>query len=338
MNAKAINPQRREIKTAAHKGDFWKPCPGTSDDYLCCGYQILTPMTGCGMYCCYCVLQVYFDHQHQTFFENFDDLENEVHRKMGEYETAGAAASHSSRRHVVRIGTGEFSDSLFQETKLGLSKKVAAIFDRYDNVLVEFKTKSTDISTLNQIKTPKKAVIGFSVNTETVVSRLEKGTAPIIERLKAARRCADMGFNVAFHFDPVVWYNGWEEEYCQAVSMIYDHIGDVRKIAWCSMGGFRCMPSLKGELRRLGMDLPLFAGEMILGADGKLRYPRPLRVDFYRAIDSQFKKHQPGAPLYLCMESREVWEECGMYGRIAGYEIDPLTSFLDDRARIILSL
>jgi spore photoproduct lyase len=319
-----VNPQRRVLKTAVRKGEFWKPCPGTSGDYLCCGYQILTPMTGCGMYCRYCVLQVYFDHQHQTVFENFGDLENEVHRKMGEC------------RNIVRIGTGEFTDSLFQETRLGLSKKVAAVFDRYDNVLLEFKTKSVDISTLNRIKNPQKIVIGFSVNTERIVNRLEKGTAPIIERLKVARRCVDMGFNVAFHFDPIVWYRGWEDEYSRTVSMIYDHINNINKIAWCSMGGFRCMPSLKSELRRLGADLPLFAGEMILGADGKLRYPRPLRVDFYRVMDAQFKKHHPDAPLYLCMESREVWEECGMYGRIAGYEIDPLTSFLDDRAKVIL--
>jgi spore photoproduct lyase len=323
-----INPQRRELKTAVHKGEFWKPCPGTSDDYLCCGYQILTPMTGCGMYCRYCVLQVYFDHQHQTVFENFDDLEREVHSKMEnrpEY-----------KNRVVRIGTGEFSDSLYQENKLGLSKKVADIFDRYDNVLLEFKTKSVNISTLGEIKNPQKIVIGFSLNTARMVQLLEAGTASIIERLKAARRLEGMGFKLAFHFDPIVWYDKWEEEYRQTVSMIYDHIKDAQNIAWCSMGGFRCMPSLKTELRRLGADMPLFAGEMVLGADGKLRYPRTLRVDFYRAMDDQFKKHQPDAPLYLCMESREVWEESGMYGRIAGYGDNPLAGFLDERAKIIL--
>jgi len=325
-----ISPQRREIKTVVHRGEFWKPCPGTSDDYLCCGYQILTPMTGCGMYCCYCVLQVYFDNQYQTVFENFADLEREVHGKMEMPEY---------KNRVVRIGTGEFGDSLFLENKFGLSKKVADIFDRYDNVLVEFKTKSANVSTLGGIKNPQKVVIGFSLNTDTMVKQLERGTAPIAERLKAARQCVDMGFSAAFHFDPIVWHDGWEKEYRRAVSMIYDYIGDARKIAWCSMGGFRCMPALKSELRRLGMDLPIFAGEMILGADGKLRYPRPLRVGFYRAMDDQFKKHQPDAPIYLCMESREVWEECGMSGRINnGDDNGGLTRFLDKRAECILGI
>ena len=322
-----ISPQRREVKTARHRGEFWKPCPGTSDDYLCCGYQILTPMTGCGMYCCYCVLQAYFDNQYQIVFENFGDLEREAHRKMETPEY---------RDKVVRIGTGEFGDSLFQENNLGLSKRVADVFDRYDNVLVEFKTKSANVKALGKVRNPRKIVVGFSMNTERMVSQLERGTAPVAERLKAARWCVEAGFSVAFHFDPMVWYGAWEEEYRHAVSMIYDFIGDTRKIAWCSMGGFRCMPPLKTGLRRLGMDLPLFAGEMILGADGKLRYPRTLRADFYRAMDSEFRTRQPDAPLYLCMESREVWEECGMFGRIN--VSGGLSRFLDRRAEIILSL
>ncbi|MDR3012247.1 MAG: hypothetical protein LBU70_03445, partial [Chitinispirillales bacterium] len=296
-----INPERQQLKTAVRKGEFWKPCPGTSAHYLCCGYQIVTPMTGCGMYCQYCVLQVYFDEQHQTVFENFGDLENEIHHKMAGYQN-----------RIIRVGTGEFSDSLHQEGRLGLSKKIAAIFDRYDNVLLEFKTKSVNISTLNQIKNPQKIVIGFSLNTERAVDQFEKRTAPIAERLKAALKCEEMGFSVAFHFDPIIWYDNWEKEYRQIVSMIYDHIKDTHKIAWCSMGGFRCMPSLKNKLRQDETHLPLFAGEMVLGIDGKLRYPRTIRVDLYRAMANQFKKYQPDAPLYLCMESREVWEECGM--------------------------
>lgn len=317
----SIDPVRLELKTAVNKGEFWKPCPGTSDDYLCCGYEILTPLTGCGMYCSYCVLQVYFNHQHQTVYENFDDLEREVHRKMEERATG-----------VVRFGTGEFGDSLFLENRLGLSKKVADVLDRYDNVLVEFKTKSANVSTLGQIKNPQKAVIGFSLNTERMVKQLEKGTAPVKKRLEAAALCEEMGFSVAFHFDPMVWYDGWEKEYREVVSMIYHYVKKPQSIAWCSMGGFRTMPSLKSELIKRSIQFPLFAGEMILGADGKLRYPRPLRIEFYKAMDDEFKKHDDNAPLYMCMESREVWEECGMYGRIP----NGLTRFLDERAVSIL--
>ncbi|MFP4015308.1 MAG: radical SAM protein [Chitinispirillaceae bacterium] len=318
-----VMSERHLLKKAVHKGEFWKPCPGTIDEYLCCGYQIITPLTGCGMYCSYCILQAYFDHQHQVWFENFDDLEREIHEKM---------AAHTDG--VVRFGTGEFGDSLLQENRLGLSRKVAAILDRYDNVLVEFKTKSTNVSTLGEIENPRKVVIGFSLNTEKMVEQLEKGTAPIKKRLEAARYCEEIGFNVAFHFDPMVWYENWEADYRRVVSMIYDHIEDPDRIIWCSVGGFRTMPHLKKQLKSRGEHLPLFAGEMITAADGKLRYPRLLRTAFYKVMDEQFRRFHPDVTLYMCMESREVWESAGMYHRIP----HGLTHYLDERARTILGI
>ncbi|KMQ52801.1 DNA repair photolyase-like protein [Chitinispirillum alkaliphilum] len=311
---------RDTLITDVNKGEFWKPCPGTSKEYFCCGYQIITPLTGCGMYCSYCILQAYFGHSHQVHYSNFEDLQREVAQKM------------EGRKGIVRFGTGEFADSLYQEDNLGLCKKIAALLQPYDNVLVEFKTKSTCIDTLYRIEQPGKVVIGFSLNTDRMIRSLEEKTASLIQRLEAAQKCEKMGFYLAFHFDPMVWHREWETEYRNVVRIIFDYIEDPKKIAWCSMGGFRTMPSLKGILRKEGKDLPLFSGEMIHGADGKLRYPRPLRVKFYRAMKEEFEKFDPDITLYMCMESREVWEASGMITRIPG----GLKKYLDLRANEIL--
>jgi spore photoproduct lyase len=304
------------VEDAVFNGEFWKPCPGTGGGYLCCGYQILSPQQGCGMYCRYCILQVYFEKQCRVLFENYRDLEREVARKMAVW------------RGVVRFGTGEFTDSLFAEDKTGLSRKIAATLEPYDNAVVEFKTKSANVANLHEIKRPQRAVIGFSVNTPRVIAMFEKGTASLEERLAAARQCEAKGFHVAFHFDPIIWYDGWEKEYRTVVREIYSHVKNPRAIAWCSMGGFRTNPSLKKYLRTMHEHLPLFSGEMIIGNDGKLRYFRPYRVALYRALLDEFDKHDPAVTLYLCMESAEVWEDCGMAGRIP----DGLASYLDARA------
>lgn len=303
-------------ESAVFKGEFWKPCPGTGDGYLCCGYQILSPQQGCGMYCRYCILQVYFERQCRVLFENYGDLEREVARKMAAW------------RGVVRFGTGEFTDSLFDEDVTGISRKIAATLAPYDNVVIEFKTKSANVATLHEIKRPRRAVIGFSVNTPRVIAMFEKDTASLEARLAAARQCESMGFHVAFHFDPIIWYDGWEEEYRSVVSAIYAQVKNPRAIAWCSMGGFRTNPMLKKYLRTRHEHLPLFSGEMIIGKDGKLRYFRPYRAALYRTLLDEFEKHDPAVTLYLCMESMEVWNDCGMAGRIP----DGLASYLDARA------
>jgi len=308
------------VEKSLFKGEFWKPCPGTSGGYLCCGYQILTPQRGCGMYCRYCILQVYFERHCRILFQNYSELESEVAQKM--------AAWHG----VVRLGTGEFTDSLFAENRLKLSQKIAATLEPYHNAVVEFKTKSSNIEGLAGIARPQRVVVGFSVNTPRMIAMFEKGTAPFEERLSAAKRCEAMGFYVAFHFDPMFWYDGWEEEYRSVVRAIYAHVKNPRKIAWCSMGGFRTNPMLKKHLRDTNDHVPLFSGEMIVGKDGKLRYFRPYRRVLYSVMQDEFEQHDPKVTLYLCMESREMWEAAGMVKRIPF----GLPRYLDNRAEEIL--
>ena len=317
----ALSQNRGALARSVNQGEFWKPCPGTTGDYLCCGYQILTPLTGCGMYCRYCVLQAYFDHQCQVVFENYDYLEREVRSKL---ETTSG---------IVRFGTGEFADSLFLEPKLGLSRKIAKLLEPYKNVVVEFKTKSANVGLLAQISDPSKVIIGFSLNTPRMIDLMEKGTASLEQRLEAARRCEEMGFHTAFHFDPIIWYPDWKREYRALVRKIFSVIRKPERIAWWSMGGFRCMPELKKLLKQKNEHLPLFTGEMITGTDKKLRYFRPVRTGFYRVLQKEIMDHFSETPLYLCMESPVVWKEAEMAWRIP----EGLTAYLDMRAVSILN-
>jgi spore photoproduct lyase len=325
-NGEGIDPSflthRNEIVSSRENGEFWKPCPGTTKGYLCCGYQIITPMTCCGMYCRYCVLQAYLENQAQVVYENIPDLENEIVRKMAAW------------KGVVRFGTGEFGDSLFLENRFHLSERIAAILEPYPNVVVEFKTKSTNISGLAKIKDPAKVIVGFSMNTPAMIGLHERNTALLEERLAAVRRCIEMGFWVAFHFDPIIYYPQWKQEYPEVVRNIFDHVKDPGKIAWWSMGGFRSAPGLKEHLKKSNMHLPLFSAEMIVGEDGKYRYIRPVRVDFYETMRSEVEKHYPAVPLYLCMESPEVWEASGMMKRIP----KGLVRYLDERAEEMLGM
>lgn len=223
----SISSDRSAVFHTTFKGDFWKPCPGTTKGYLCCGYQIITPMSGCGMYCRYCVLQAYFAHSCHIVYDNFDDLTNEIRGKL------------DNNNRIVRFGTGEFGDSLYNEHLFGFSRKIAALLESYPSTIVEFKTKSTNIEPLREIKNPRQVIVGFSMNTEHNISVLEKDTAPLHQRLEAARKCLEMGFHVSFHFDPMIWYDNWESDYRETVRMIFSYIKNPQKIAWVSMGGFR---------------------------------------------------------------------------------------------------
>ncbi|MBD3346549.1 MAG: radical SAM protein [Chitinivibrionales bacterium] len=311
---------RKAVVTAVNSGEFLKPCPGTTRGYYCCGYKVLTPLTGCGMYCAYCILQVYFEQQCQVLYKNFGDLKSEIKQKL------------NSSTGTLRIGTGEFADSLYLENEYGLSRKIAGLLSPYPNVLTEFKTKSSNVAALKEIENPKKVVVGFSMNTPRMINAFEFDTASLEDRLNAAALCEKMGFRVAFHFDPMIYYPEWEHEYRSVVQSIFGSIQNPDKIAWISLGGFRTMPVLK----KLHFNNPayrsLFCGEMVLGEDRKLRYFRPIRVEFYQAMKEEIEKYSPRATLYLCMESPEVWKDCGLITRIP----KGLVHYLDRRAEEML--
>ena len=320
MNQEVTNSDRSRIVHEIQKGEFWKPCPGTAGGYLCCGYQIITPMTGCGMYCRYCILQSYFNCEYRVVYDNFNDLENEVRSKL------------EKRKGIIRFGTGEFADSLHAEEQTGISVKVAELLEPYPDVIVEFKTKSAVVEPLRKIRTPGKVIVAFSLNSPRMVEVMERTTAPLEQRFAAAKKALSMGFKVAFHFDPIFYYEGWEQEYTGIVDRIYETVDDVSKIAWISMGGFRTTPLLKLSLKEKNAHLPLFSGEMITGNDGKLRYFRPIRTEIYKGMQKAFYQYQSDAPIYLCMESPEVWRDSGMINRIP----KGLPTYLDERARSLL--
>jgi spore photoproduct lyase len=314
MNTKTTaDPGREKTVTLEFQGEFWKPCPGTGGGYLCCGYQILTPLRGCGMYCRYCILQVYFERQSQVLFENYTELESEVRRKM------------TTWNGVVRFGTGEFGDSLYAEDVFGLSRKIAATLEPYGNAVVEFKTKSVNIGTLGEIKRPGRVVIGFSLNTPRMIALFEKDTALLEERLTAARTCEEMGFHVAFHFDPMLWYPGWEEEYRDVVKSLYSAVRDPDSIAWVSLGGFRTIPQLKKALRQKGLHLPLFSGEMITGNDGSCVISGQSVRDFTGQCGKSLNHTIKRSP-FIC-----VWR-AGRCGRMRGW----WREFREDWRRILM--
>jgi spore photoproduct lyase len=78
---------------------------------------------------------------------------------------------------------------------------------------------------------------------------------------------------------------------------------------WVSLGALRFTPRLKAIMRERFRRSALPLGEHVQGRDGKLRYPRSLRVDAYRLMLRWLREYSPRLPVYLCMESARVWHD-----------------------------
>jgi spore photoproduct lyase len=141
-----------------------------------------------------------------------------------------------------------------------------------------------------------------------MIEKEEMRTAPLKERIDAARRCQEKGYLLGFHFDPILCHEGWEKEYQETIIQLFKQI-DPKRVVWVSLGGFRYPPKLKAIAEERFPKTEIFLGELFPGRDSKFRYLKEIRAEMYRKMEDWLREADPGLFIYLCMESKEVWEK-----------------------------
>ena len=277
-------------------GKLLKPCPGTSN-HICCGYFVINAITNCPMDCSYCILQGYLNNPFLNLYINWDDLLQEI----DDFLLRGQPS-------FPRLGTGELSDSLALESIFPLSQFLVPFFAERPHGILELKTKSANVDPLLHLDHRGKTVVSWSLNPPSMIEREEKRTVPLEERIHAARKCQEKGYPLGFHFDPLIYYGGWEKEYKETVIQLFEQI-DPKRVVWVSLGGFRYPPKLKAIAEERFPNTEVFLGELFPGRDAKFRYLKEIRVEMYQKMVGWLKEADPDLFIYLCMESKEVWEK-----------------------------
>jgi spore photoproduct lyase len=281
-----------------HRGTFLKHCP-CSPCSRGCGYHFLHIGIGCPIECSYCFLPGFIDTSFPLLLVNFDDLEQEL-------------AALAQQKKPLRMGTGEMTDSLIFEPLTGFARYLTQMFAQWPHLTLELKTKSLFVDSLLDVAS-KNVVIAWSLNPAAVAA-IEEPLAPLPEdRLRAAERCCAAGYRVGFHFDPIIACPDWQEHYHKFLQQMFARISPLQ-IAWISLGTFRILPQLRDYMRRRFPQTQTILGELVTAYDGKLRYFRPKRAEIYRQMIAWIRDlcgtHTP--PLYLCMESQELWHDAGL--------------------------
>ena len=300
----------------SYKGEFLKPCPGTKE-YICCGYQILNVATNCPLDCSYCILQSYFLNQPYL----------RIHVNLKENLSKVLAYIDRDPERIVRVGTGEFADSLALDPLTRWTDTLMGPFSQRKNAVLEFKTKTDRIEGLLASPYRDRIIVSWSLNSPLISATEEKGAATLKQRLEAARRCQSEGFVVSFHFDPLIPHRGWRKGYLKTIELM-DRYLKPEGIIWISMGSLRFMPDLKPIIRKRHPKTAILDGEFITGLDGKARYFKPIRIELYQFMRENLEKWHSHAGLYLCMESDEIWLKSMGWSPV---DSNGLKAFLDDR-------
>ncbi|MCX8058711.1 MAG: DNA photolyase [Spirochaetes bacterium] len=292
-NSTYENTKENILILTKNKGKSIKKCPGTKN-YLCCNYFIINLYVNCPLKCKYCFLQFYIKNPINTIYINIEDIFNQYNETI-------------KRIKIKRIGTGELSDSLIFDPITEYSIDFVNFFKSHKETLFEFKTKTIFTDNLYKIEPSKNIVVGFSLNSESVKEENEPLTNTIYDRILEASKLSKYGYSVSFHFDPIFYYENYKEDYKKILNLIKENL-DEKTIVWISLGTFRYHPEMKDILRINYPDEKITFNESISGFDNKIRYFYYIRKEIYSFFYDFFKNNLK-VPIYLCMESKKLWNE-----------------------------
>lgn len=322
--ADPIGAGKQYLLLRRDRGRAFKPFP-EAKHYLSCDYYTLHVAEGCDMECSYCILQAYLTNPLLTVYVNIEEMLTNLEKFLA-----------ANRDRFFRIGTGQLADSLSLDHLTGLSRELVSFFNRQPNAILELKTKSDNVSNLLELENGRNVIVAWSLTSRRIQESEEHKCPSLEQRLLAAKAiAAHAGFSVAFHFDPIIDYPGWEIDYRQVVDRLFTEV-PADRISWISLGCLRFLPELKTILQQRFPKSNLPQAEWVRGLDGKMRYFKLRRIEIYQQMVEMITSaagHQAVPTLYLSMETAEVWQR--VFGRTVNRH--SVRQLLDRAARASLA-
>ncbi|MGD8589181.1 MAG: hypothetical protein PVG22_10165 [Chromatiales bacterium] len=266
-------------------------CPVASLRTRCCNLLTLDAVENCGFDCSYCSIQSFYHGDEVRFDQGFAD------------KLQGLKLDPQQTYH---IGTGQSSDSLMWGNQAGILDALVSFAEANPNVILELKTKSKNISYLLKHPIPPNILCTWSLNTQTLIDHEEHLTASLEERLQSARRLADQGILVGFHFHPMIHYDRWREDYTALFQRLV-RMFRPEEVVLVSLGTLTYIKPVIRQLRsRQGFRSKILQMPLV-ESDGKLSYPEAIKLEMFSLAHESLSLWHGEVFFYLCMENQRLW-------------------------------
>jgi spore photoproduct lyase len=279
-------------------------CPVASPKTRCCNLLTLDAVESCGFDCSYCSIQSFYNDDKITF-------DSALKKKLDAIELDANEFYH--------IGTGQASDSLMWGNQNGVLDDLVDFATKYPNVMLEFKTKSDNISYFLDKDLPPNLLFTWSLNPQEIIENEEHLTASLARRLRAAKRLADKGCLVGFHFHPMIYFKGWKEAYGEIFKqLITDFHPD--SVVLVSLGTLTFIKPVMKQIRQRDFKSKILQIPLV-EASGKLSYPLEIKKELFSFAYQALKPWHGKVYFYMCMENHTLWRD------VFGYEYPTNESF-----------
>ncbi len=280
-------------------------CPVASSKTRCCNLLTLDVTESCGFDCSYCSIQSFYNEGKVTFDTSLKEKLDSIKLDPNEF---------------YHIGTGQSSDSLMWGNRFNNLDYLVNFAKKNPNVMLEFKTKSDNISYfLQQKNLPKNLLFTWSLNPQIVIDNEEHLTASLDARLNAAKQLEQKGFLVGFHFHPIIEIENWKDEYGAIFKRLTEKFNP-KNVALVSFGTLTFIKPVIKQIRQRDFKTKILQIPLTQ-TNKKFSYPLETKTEMFKFAYNSLSPWHKEVYFYLCMEDHSLWRD------VFGYEYPTNESF-----------
>ncbi|MCX9076295.1 MAG: hypothetical protein OIN88_16865 [Candidatus Methanoperedens sp.] len=265
------------------------PLPEEKTDIICPHFLELKWANGCSYDCAWCFLQGTF---------RFTGKQPRQKDRIKVKEHISTFLNNGSLPEV--LNSGELCDSLLSENSDDpFSKFIIPLFESQKKHKVLFLTKSTNVENLLRIDQHENVIMSFSLNAPAVSNKWEK--APEVEdRIEAARKVSDAGYETRIRIDPMVPVFEWEEHYTGLIDMIFEQFLPER----ITLGSLRGLQSTINYSKD-----KTWVKYLSEKSNWGKKIDSEIRFEMYSTLIDYLKNNYGYTNVALCKETVEIWEK-----------------------------
>ncbi|MEW5816951.1 MAG: spore photoproduct lyase family protein [Spirochaetota bacterium] len=270
------------------------PFPTEDTDVVCPHFLELKWAYGCPFNCAWCYLK--------GTLRLLPTKTKPVVKKFDKIEEHLQVFFRKSREKEI-LNTGELADSLMYESNsTPFSKFVIPLFESQNRHRVLFLTKSNRIENLLSIEKHSRTTVSFSINAEPVSEKWEKAPS-VRDRIEAAKRVTEAGYETRIRIDPIVPISDWKKHYCNIIDFVLKRFVPER----ITLGTLRGLQSTINEAR--DKSWTEFLSDH---SNWGRKISSNLRRDLYSEVIRYLMKEYDYDKVALCKETLAMWKALGM--------------------------
>jgi spore photoproduct lyase len=177
--------------------------------------DFLVPYTssGCSAMCLYCYLVCNYNKcSYLRVFVNREEMMNKLVSTGNAY----------GKRMTFEIGSN--SDLVLENTVTENLPWTIEQFAARGKGFITFPTKFGAVEALLSLNHRGRTIFRMSVNPEEMIKRVEIGTSPLAERIRALNKMCEAGYRTGMLIAPVIFMDDWKRQYGELIDTLAEQL------------------------------------------------------------------------------------------------------------------